>query len=972
MKKTVKKTVGAICLVLALALSQIPAPFAQAVGSQMEFKRDGDTLISYTGTASVVSVPDGIKNIGTDAFAGNRSIESVSFPSSVEVIENGAFRDCVNLDSVYFSSGLSSVESGAFAMCPELDTVCFSDTVMELGAGVFSGDDELKTIDLRKNTYFVLYDGALYNRDMTKLIQVFAGREGKHFDMPDTVADIERYAFWGCDNLESVELSSHLTEIPEYSFSNCKNLKTVSVPYSVRRIAAKAFEDCIDLDTITLPASVTNIHSTAFDGCYALKIVAQEGTPAYEFAQAFKASVALLMEKETTIVSENTIGDRYQEIVVDTEEDEEEDSGTTEILDVYDPTNPADVSKLNVSDYYGPDSADVIGKTRVVAGNAVVFYDENPVQPEQEEAVPEPEPEEFVADFTAEDDGSHNISKKKYYQSSAFKKLTMEHTIERIDDFAFARTSAEAVVIPDGVTQIGYGAFYHCDKLKQVKIPGSVKTIEPEAFSETKYLNKWLSQKGGEDFLVVGDGILLAYKGSEPKVHIPDEVKKIAGGAFKNHTEIQEVVLNDGLVEIGEDAFNGCTSLSAVSGGQNVEKICDRAFATCPLTKVAVGKNVSEIGLGAYKLVTSDAVVFAHDKTLPKVSYEKTATRLENDSYRSLAFPDIKTAVVSGEFTDIENSILDEAYLGFRGLVVTISDAALKQAKLVYCTMNPDELSGLVEVPSYVRVNGENYSVTSAKQDAFDAYETADLWCDGKVKGILLPPNLGKLSDYDTTFPFDTTFSLEEEEKTDETKTEQESKAEQTTTIVHGSSYPDADKLKAEVLDDEERYVVYVGSDPVSEQELIQAVSAEYGSPVDGQLQVLDLKMLEAKSNVLISNFGDTTVEIRIPISETIAQQNICVVTIGENGSLQTIYGTKQKSEGQNYFVFRTNHFSAYGIYAGIGEIGEKIKAESQRLLQKDASPETGDRFDPKWLLVAAFVLAGLALLIQPIRRNNL
>ena len=156
MKKTVKKTVGAICLVLALALSQIPAPFAQAVGSQMEFKRDGNTLISYTGTASVVSVPDGIKTISTDAFAGNRNIESVSFPSSVEVIENGAFRDCINLDSVYFSSGLSSVESGAFAMCPELDTVCFSDTVMELGAGVFSGDDELKTIDLRKNSSFVL------------------------------------------------------------------------------------------------------------------------------------------------------------------------------------------------------------------------------------------------------------------------------------------------------------------------------------------------------------------------------------------------------------------------------------------------------------------------------------------------------------------------------------------------------------------------------------------------------------------------------------------------------------------------------------------------------------------------------------------------------------------------------------------------------------------------------------------------
>ena len=979
MKKTVKKIAGAAFLVLALALSQIPAPFAQAVGSQMEFKRDGNILISYTGTASVVSVPDGIKTVGTDAFAGNQSVESVSFPASVEVVENGAFRDCTNLDSVYFSSGISTIESGAFAMCPELDTVRFSPTIMELGAGVFSGDDELEMIELGKNSYFVMADGAIYSRDMTKLIQVLAGRDGKTYDMPDTVTDIERYAFWGCDNLESVELSAHLTEIPEYSFSNCKNLKTVSIPYSVRRIAAKAFEDCIDLDIITLPASVTNIHSTAFDGCYALKIVAQEGTPAYEFAQEFESSVALLMEQDTTAVSENAIGEMYKEIIVkeepeedeeEEEDDEEEERETKEILDVYDSTNPSDVSKLNVSDYYGPDSSEVIGKSRVVAGNAVVFYDENAAQPEPE--VTTSEPEEFVADFVAEDDGSHIISKKKYYQSTEFKKPTMADTIEKIDDFAFARSDAEAVAIPEGVTHIGYGAFYHCDRLENVEIPSSVKTLEPEAFSQTPYLTKWLGGQGGEDFLIVGDGILMAYRGTDAKVVVPGEVKKIAGGAFKNHTEIQEVILGDNLTEIGEDAFNGCTSLSAVTGGANVEKICDRAFATCPLMKIEIGKNVSEIGLAAYKLVSADAVFFAHENALPKVSYEKTATRLENDSYRSLVFSDVSTAVVSGEFAEIKQTVLDERYLGFRGVVVAITDASLRQAKLVYCTLNPDELTGLVQVPSYVRIQGENYTIHAAKPDAFDAYETSEYWCEGEVKGILLPPDLGKLSDYDTKFPFATDLSIgEEEEETDaEEEAETAKSQDQVTTVVLATSYQGADKTKAKVLDDEAKYVLYVDADAMAEQELVKAVSAQYGDLISGQLQVLDLKMLETKSNVLISNFGDTAVELQIPISETMTQQNICAVTMGENGKLQTIYGTKQEADGQNHFVFRTNHFSAYGIYAGIGETGETIKAESLRLLQKDASPETGDAFDPKWLLVAAFVFAGLALLIQPFGRK--
>ena len=88
MRKKIRKTAGALFLALAIALTQVPASFAEAVGSGAAFERNGDTLISYTGTASVVTVPNGIRVIGTDAFAGNPYLESVTLPSSLEVIEN--------------------------------------------------------------------------------------------------------------------------------------------------------------------------------------------------------------------------------------------------------------------------------------------------------------------------------------------------------------------------------------------------------------------------------------------------------------------------------------------------------------------------------------------------------------------------------------------------------------------------------------------------------------------------------------------------------------------------------------------------------------------------------------------------------------------------------------------------------------------------------------------------------------------
>ncbi len=79
-------------------------------------------------------------------------------------------------------------------------------------------------------------------------------------------------------------------------------------------------------------------------------------------------------------------------------------------------------------------------------------------------------------------------------------------------DFSYARSSLTDVEIPDGVTDIGYGAFYHCNQLTTVKIPQSVENIQAYAFDHTPFITNWKSNQDGNDFLIVGNHILLAYK----------------------------------------------------------------------------------------------------------------------------------------------------------------------------------------------------------------------------------------------------------------------------------------------------------------------------------------------------------------------------------------------------------------------------------------------------------------------------
>ncbi len=134
-----------VCLLTVLAFlcclavpAKIAAESVQSEGQQeYHLSEDGTALIKYNGSASFVSVPDGVRVIRGGAFAGNRNIATVYLPDSVVEIEGGAFENCANLQNVITSgnSKLSSIGANAFAGCPLLNT----SFAFDVGSGVDSG-----------------------------------------------------------------------------------------------------------------------------------------------------------------------------------------------------------------------------------------------------------------------------------------------------------------------------------------------------------------------------------------------------------------------------------------------------------------------------------------------------------------------------------------------------------------------------------------------------------------------------------------------------------------------------------------------------------------------------------------------------------------------------------------------------------------------------------------------------------------
>ncbi len=145
--------------------------------------------------------------------------------------------------------------------------------------------------------------------------------------------------------------------------------------------------------------------------------------------------------------------------------------------------------------------------------------------------------------------------------------------------------------IPDdgSVTSIGSMAFYNCDLLTAVTIPASVTSIGYGAFYGCSALASVEVQNGNPVYHSAGNCL------------IETASKTLILGCNAG------TIPDDGSVtSIGEGAFYGCDSLTAVTIPASVTRIGEYAFYDCDLlTSVTVPASVTDIGENAFNWCTS-------------------------------------------------------------------------------------------------------------------------------------------------------------------------------------------------------------------------------------------------------------------------------------------------------------------------------------------------------------------------------
>ncbi len=235
----------------------------------------GDGMFSGCTSLTSVEIGDSVTSIGVYAFDGCSSLTSVVIPDSVTSIDEWAFNRCSGLTSVVLGDSVASIGRYAFDYCSSLTSIVIPDSITSIGDEAFYDCISLKDIYYTGNVegWCNISFGPWRSNPMYLGENLyFDGELVTEIVIPDTVTQINDYAFYGCDNLTSVVIGDSVTSIGGWAFRDCANLTSVVIGDSVTSIGGSAFYNCDSLTSIVIPDGVTSIGHEAFRDCDGLTI----------------------------------------------------------------------------------------------------------------------------------------------------------------------------------------------------------------------------------------------------------------------------------------------------------------------------------------------------------------------------------------------------------------------------------------------------------------------------------------------------------------------------------------------------------------------------------------------------------------------------------------------------------------------------------------------------------------------------
>lgn len=255
--------------------------------------------------AGPLNIPEGVVEIGKNAFGGCAAITSLSLPSTLQKIGDWAFAQCTLLSgelllpnsitsigawcfyvtggskltgSLNLPESLQELEEAAFSGCRGFTgSLTIPQSLTKIPAMAFSECSGL-------NGQLILHDGITDIGESAFRDCAFQGE----LKLPSELAKISQGCFWGTKFTSIAGWPEGLVEIESYAFHDTRLTGSLTLPNSLISLGEEAFSGCGMLEEIVLPKNLVVIGSRILIGSNAIhKLTCQAIEPPILYDGAF-------------------------------------------------------------------------------------------------------------------------------------------------------------------------------------------------------------------------------------------------------------------------------------------------------------------------------------------------------------------------------------------------------------------------------------------------------------------------------------------------------------------------------------------------------------------------------------------------------------------------------------------------------------------------------------------------------------